>query len=103
MLVIAPEIDIQSSLGFARVQSLGWVSNTFIFTDENVERIGIYSQHVLKPSPNSELLASGAEISGCLGINFRSYSKLYRFTKKDTLLVVFLISTRASKLSIKFQ
>jgi len=45
---IALAIDIQSSLGRTPAQGLGFVSNTFIFKDENAERIGIYSQRVLK-------------------------------------------------------
>jgi len=52
-------IDIQSSLELAPIQGVGLVSNTFIFRDENVERIGIYSQRVLKPNPHLESSASG--------------------------------------------
>jgi len=47
-------IDIQPSLGRTPAQRLGFVSNTFIFMDENAERIGIYSQRVLKQNPTSE-------------------------------------------------
>jgi len=63
-LAIDLEVDIQSSLGCVPAQGLGLVSNTFLFRDEKAERIGIYSQRVLKPSPNSEPSARGAKISG---------------------------------------
>jgi len=54
-------IDIQSNLGSTPVQGLGLVSNTFLFRDEKTERIGIYSQRVLKPSPNSGPSANDAK------------------------------------------
>jgi len=54
MLFIDLAIDIQSSLGRTPAQGLGFVSNTFIFRDENAERIGIYSQRVLKQNSTSE-------------------------------------------------
>jgi len=44
--------------------------------NENAERIRIYSQRVLKPSPNSEPSASGVKVSECLDINFRGYNTL---------------------------
>jgi len=68
-------IDIRSRFGCIPAQGLDLVSNTFIFMDENAERIGIYSQRVLKPSPNPEPSASDVKISGCLDINFRGYTK----------------------------
>jgi len=59
LCVIDLAIDIQPNLGATPAQGVGFVSNTFIFMDEYVERIGIYSQRVLKQNPHPELLVSG--------------------------------------------
>jgi len=59
VITIDLAIDIQSSLG-RPAQGLGFVSNTFILMDENAERIGIYSQRVLKQNPIPEPSSRGA-------------------------------------------
>jgi len=72
--VIDLVIDIQTSTcdctASAKAQGLSFVSNTFIFMDENAERIGTYSQRVLKQNSTPEL---GGALKSRLDINGQIY------------------------------
>jgi len=74
-------MNFNSDLVYPLVQGGGLVSNTFIFMDENAERIGIYSQRVLKPNLFPGLPTRGYE-SGLYNLLFILLEAL-RFFKVD--------------------